>query len=1838
MNVRRHAVTAEQRVFQGDAAAAGLTESASDAGPAGLSIPHGQLLCPAQLSSGPMDPRTLSTGGVQLASRSPRNSADGGAVAAVMAAAAASSAPRTASSAAAVAAAITSSHLHPMTRQLQVHSAAEQHGTEDTAAGSAGAAAQLLQPPALMAVSALQQAAATAAFGAITVGLGTALAAAPSAAGAHDGDGVHGNGTASAVSSSAAATVLMGASTRPSTSTCISTGSSTTLRTLLSRATTTTLPHNFYASSFAAPSRQQLLHSCCSASLLHHPQQLPPDSSSLQAAFEGHSAAALPMPRGGGGGGGGGPVASKTIASLASRSFALDAPTPSAFTPAAAPAAAAAAAAGAGPHDEGANAGGISHTEVVDCDSSSTHRLRQLQLIQLHQQQRSLLQQHNSQHALHLQHQHEHQHQHHPGAAACRSPAASAIISGILPSILSRNSSVHSACATPAPPSGGGGSFATAAAATAAMSHSQSRLLDSPGSFNASPVVGSYAIQASNGSRLLTPEAVVAAAAAAAAAAQAGVGAGLTPFRSATYAAGAVPPSGQQHAGSTIYSRRPLTQAEVVLAEANAVVMSACLPDYPPGGGPRQSSSSSCPSGGVARGGIDPSPMQSADVSAPNPSTAAAQITAGAGPLSGQAHAAGRSVAAVARTDATAAAAATAAPCSAGHSSPFAFPVRTAFGDGAGTTTPSGCGGGGGGAAVIAAGTAATALAPLPEMPPLPPAAAALAGSPAAAQRRYTSAAKMLTAQMPPQLPHGLLGMGAAPAGQPSPMPVTLPLMLADANTAAALVSNDGASGDHGRGNNAAAAMHCNSSLRLDQSLQLETAGSIFASTSCASGDIAAAAVAALSRPPTAGTVLSNRSLRPATASVCAVPGTLPAARPAVRLASSADVQLPWHMAARQQPPQQQHGCDGSPRELRPPPGMPVHLQLSGGGGGLQQVVAAERVLLCSRNQHHDESPPSQPLPLPTAANAADTILRITDLDTCWAELRDLSFLGSGACGNVYTGTWCGMPVAAKFMISGSVDQLQRQQREAALSRLASHPHLVQTYAIATAQLLPAHFRGEHGGCCGGGSGSAHAACFSEVLSQGVDHLLGTACGTDGMDLYGTNPCNAISTSNHQHPHIASAAALSRCASSMRASGTSGMFAVTATLLAPLAQQSTAAGAQAFGSHQQHLQQASACSRAALALKPNISPFAQQPAAAGASSSRAPSSDSSGSSSGSGSSSSSGDNKSAGGATTESGSSPRITAMLAAGAQGDAAGDRSVHESEPKERTSDRRGTAIGIEIAARSDPVSAAGGTMDSGVEMFSASSLADAVDSAAAPAAGFRGFGWAAAAAAVVAAPASTPLVVGNSPTTVRPRQQQPQQQQQQQRLHTILLGAAAHSRRPQHHNNAPGAGDAAGSSPAAAAASGAYTFSGSSKSASSHQSQPAPTAERHGKGEAGARSCRAQPHPTASSAVRAGGLPAGPGSEDSHSSCSNTAKAFARSSGGQQQQHLGRGGGGGGAPQRRSMHLSALASGAAGASQQHPQRQQQQAAGGCATGDAEHLTTIAISTVDTELLEAAATQRPRAVLPTHVGSRGLYGGGMLCTVAGGGAPDSFELGARVSHEALAALQPSDVLAHIGAQPGQWLTVVIMEEMDRGSLHRSIHGGLLDATASHLSKRHRVRGMVRTLVEVAQGMAALHASGLVHGDLKPANVLLKAQTRDARGFVAKVSDLGCTRVMVEGVPAATVTTNDWGTVIYTAPEVFNGRSGPPSDVYSFGALTWHLTTGQLPHEDLNPFAVLLAVSKGDLELEWPRSVPKPLRRLGQLCMQHDPAARPTFAVIARALLKLEQRMKTQSAGAKSR
>ena len=52
--------------------------------------------------------------------------------------------------------------------------------------------------------------------------------------------------------------------------------------------------------------------------------------------------------------------------------------------------------------------------------------------------------------------------------------------------------------------------------------------------------------------------------------------------------------------------------------------------------------------------------------------------------------------------------------------------------------------------------------------------------------------------------------------------------------------------------------------------------------------------------------------------------------------------------------------------------------------------------------------------------------------------------------------------------------------------------------------------------------------------------------------------------------------------------------------------------------------------------------------------------------------------------------------------------------------------------------------------------------------------------------------------------------------------------------------------------------------------------------------------------------------------------------------------------------------------------------------------------------------------------------------------------------------------------------------------------------------------RALLRTVQEIAKGMDYIHSFGIIHGDLKLGNVLLKTHRVDRRGYVAKVSDFG--------------------------------------------------------------------------------------------------------------------------------
>lgn len=103
-----------------------------------------------------------------------------------------------------------------------------------------------------------------------------------------------------------------------------------------------------------------------------------------------------------------------------------------------------------------------------------------------------------------------------------------------------------------------------------------------------------------------------------------------------------------------------------------------------------------------------------------------------------------------------------------------------------------------------------------------------------------------------------------------------------------------------------------------------------------------------------------------------------------------------------------------------------------------------------------------------------------------------------------------------------------------------------------------------------------------------------------------------------------------------------------------------------------------------------------------------------------------------------------------------------------------------------------------------------------------------------------------------------------------------------------------------------------------------------------------------------------------------------------------------------------------------------------------------------------------------------------------------------------------------------------------------------------------------MRDIVEqIARGLLAFHRKEMTHQDLRPANVMI-----DKSGTV-KIIDFGSTRVA--GVAEAAGPDADpqiLGTVQYTAPEYFLGEAGSArSDVYSLGAIAYHMLTGRLPY-----------------------------------------------------------------------
>jgi serine/threonine protein kinase len=108
----------------------------------------------------------------------------------------------------------------------------------------------------------------------------------------------------------------------------------------------------------------------------------------------------------------------------------------------------------------------------------------------------------------------------------------------------------------------------------------------------------------------------------------------------------------------------------------------------------------------------------------------------------------------------------------------------------------------------------------------------------------------------------------------------------------------------------------------------------------------------------------------------------------------------------------------------------------------------------------------------------------------------------------------------------------------------------------------------------------------------------------------------------------------------------------------------------------------------------------------------------------------------------------------------------------------------------------------------------------------------------------------------------------------------------------------------------------------------------------------------------------------------------------------------------------------------------------------------------------------------------------------------------------------------------------------------------------------------------QVLAGLEAMHAAGIVHGDIKSDNVMVERQ--DDGSDVAKLIDLGLAHVQFEAASAATGATLA-GTPEYMAPELVDGaESSPASDLYAVGVVLYELITGATPFVDQRAGEVL--------------------------------------------------------------
>jgi eukaryotic-like serine/threonine-protein kinase len=174
--------------------------------------------------------------------------------------------------------------------------------------------------------------------------------------------------------------------------------------------------------------------------------------------------------------------------------------------------------------------------------------------------------------------------------------------------------------------------------------------------------------------------------------------------------------------------------------------------------------------------------------------------------------------------------------------------------------------------------------------------------------------------------------------------------------------------------------------------------------------------------------------------------------------------------------------------------------------------------------------------------------------------------------------------------------------------------------------------------------------------------------------------------------------------------------------------------------------------------------------------------------------------------------------------------------------------------------------------------------------------------------------------------------------------------------------------------------------------------------------------------------------------------------------------------------------------------------------------------------------------------------------------------ELLQRLTHEAhlAAKLSHNNIVQAIDVGSAGTLHYFVMEYVEGTTIKHELEAG----------KIYNEREAVEIVLQMAQALQHAHRRGLIHRDVKPANIILTAEG------IAKLADLGMAREKADEDTARAEKGMTIGTPYYIAPEQIHGTAeiDPQADIYSLGATFYHLVTGQPPFPGNKIDAVLEA------------------------------------------------------------